>query len=51
MKQRARYYTVSQKASMWDRSKAGDSLQQILFIVQMHCRSKLGLGLCSGSQK
>lgn len=30
MKQRPRiYYTESQKAPMWDRWKAGDSLQQI----------------------
>lgn len=30
MKQRPRiYYTESQKALMWDRWKAGDSLQQI----------------------
>lgn len=43
MKQRPRiYYTESQKALMWDRWKAGDSLQKIaqLFDSANSCRDR-----------
>lgn len=44
MKQRPRiYYTESQKALMWDRWKAGDSLQQIAQLFDRNHSSIQGI--------